>query len=104
MITSSYITSFLEKLEDIDYHVVIKELLSLYTTIDFRKAVEDVARKYYMSSLDLVLLYMKVTGTLESELPDNYSLKDFKGSGKKPQSSGPGQSGGGKGKIPGNFY
>jgi hypothetical protein len=30
---------------------------------------------------------MNTTGTLESELPDNYSLKDFKGGDKKPKSS-----------------
>lgn len=54
------------------------ELLKLYPTKDFKQAVLELANKYKISALDLVELYMKFTGTLETELPDNYSLKSFK--------------------------
>lgn len=80
IINSQDIINLIESLAGIDPKDLVTELLKLYPTKDFKQAVLELASKYKISALDLVELYMKFTGTLETELPDNYSLKSFKSS------------------------
>lgn len=75
MITSKQI---LEATGFFDPHVAVSELLGLYDDMDFMKAVVDVAMRYKVSPMTIVQFYIKHTGTLPSELPDGYGLKDFK--------------------------
>lgn len=77
-IKSRDIINLIESLVGIAPKDLVTELLNLYPTKDFKQAVLELAAKYKISALDLVGLYMKFTGTLETELPDNYSLKSFK--------------------------
>jgi hypothetical protein len=81
MITTKHIN---ELLESLDPHIAVSELVARYDDIDFMQAVVEIASKYKLSPMTLVSMYMKYTGTLSTQLPDNYSLKDFK----TPKNSG----------------
>lgn len=75
MITSKQIV---EAIEFFDPHVAVSELLGLYDDKDFMDAVVEVAMRYKIAPMTIVQAYIKHTGTLPQELPDGYSLKDFK--------------------------
>lgn len=84
MIKSVDIINIVESLVGIDTKGLIDELLLLYPTKDFKSAVLELSSKYQISPIDVVELFMSVTGALPTELPDSYTLKNFKSLSNKP--------------------
>jgi hypothetical protein len=77
MIQASKIINVIEGLENIRPEKVVSDLSALYVTVDFKKAVSQIAKKYKLTPLTVLKLYMKKTGTTFNNLPDGYSLKNF---------------------------
>lgn len=82
MIRAAEVLAVIEGLEGAKPKKVVSDLMALYPTTDFKKAVSQTAKKYKTTPLTVLNLYMKKTGTAFNNLPDGYTMKSFGKPGK----------------------